>query len=244
MGRLDAEGERRYWAEWQAGSAPARRRLELAALGVVDLVVGRLSKAGKLPAEHRDDCYAEGALAVVEQLPRWKPELGMLSTFMLPRVQGAILDYLLLCNKAGVATLHAVRKDKGAITIMELEGAAPAASEEVEVRDAPGAHAGQQGGSRQDALTYGQLFVGDTPQQVDIAEAFAAPERAADQAAALEQVEKLPAIERKLLVLVFGLGDGPAVSVETAARMLGISRAFAYVVHDRALDALRESLDN
>ena len=236
MSRLTQEDEATLGVAMHSGSQAARDRLWLAAVPIAELAVQRLAKEGKLGSEYVEEAQAEAYAEIGNSLPKWKPEDGRLSTFLLPRLRGRVLDWLRLVNKAGVATAHAVRHDR--VTILDLEGAVPGAPEEAEVQDAPGAHATQSGSTRGDVLSYGSLFIGDTPQPVETTEPFKDPEGLWDQERAMREVAYLPPQEHMAVRLHYGRG----LSVAEVAEAMSLSRQHVHRLLTQAVACLRDRL--
>lgn len=74
--------------------------------GLVRYVVASLHKAGHLSGyEFEDsDIMQEGYLAALQAIASHKPDKGALSTHIVPRVRGAILDYVAKERNAGMAS--------------------------------------------------------------------------------------------------------------------------------------------
>ncbi len=58
-----------------------------------------------IPRDEREDCVQVGVLAALEAAPLWRQE-AKLSTFLYPRVRGAIRDYRAETANRGMASKH------------------------------------------------------------------------------------------------------------------------------------------
>jgi RNA polymerase sigma factor (sigma-70 family) len=74
--------------------------------GLVHFVIAGLQKAGQLKGYDFDDAdiQQEGYLAALEALPRVDAAQGKASTLLVPRIRGAILDYVATERNQGMAS--------------------------------------------------------------------------------------------------------------------------------------------
>jgi len=219
---LTAAEERALGEAAQLGDQTAYKKLWEVALPLVPFVAKGLRRSGYLTPGMRDeeDMLQEGSIAIGEALKRWDPAQGRMSTFLVPRIRGALLDWTSEAHKGGIASKHT------ACTVVDLEEAA--GSEDFEHQDQPGLHAQAAGFSRLDLLAYEGVYGG----QGELDEASANPNaRASELAAIVDDLNrllcKLPADVAGMIRQHYGIGV-PERTVDQIADSTGLSRRTVY----------------
>ena len=213
----------------QEGRA-ARDRLLLANIGLVKAIVR--GEFGASPAEFAE-VVQEGHLALAEALTRYDHRRGRFGPYaaawIRARVRGAVATQ---CGRVGLsardmARYFAVRRAE--VDLMQCLGRSVAPSE------VPGAH----------AVAALQAVVTPAP----FAAAFLVPDESASShldpdtaSEALQLLDRLPAIDRRILRRRFGF-DGPPASRLEVAHEIGVSEATVRRSEVRALGSLKRALD-
>lgn len=126
--------------------------------GLVRYVIANLKKGGQLKGYDFDDedLISVGLLAAVKTFKRWNPEQGALSTFLVPRIRGAILDYV------NTEVSHGMGGKTARVCVLSLdspETTNPESSGETNSSDATDVEVG----TFVDSATYGNSIFGATP---------------------------------------------------------------------------------
>lgn len=159
---------------------------------ITDQVIAKLHRKGLLKGyDYADeDIRQEGYLAAIEASARWNEDQGKLSTFLAPRVRGAVIDYVNRERNHGMASKH------GTVDVSSIEDAAisPTSSDELALSE------DEVYGNRMDDLAYDDSIFSSIP---DI---FQDVELITDRSIINAIVEGLRPSVRVPVQMYFGLG--------------------------------------
>ena len=218
---LAIDAERALADAMVAGDAAAHHRLWEVALPLVPYCESKLRKSGYLAhVAHADpDMLQEGYLCIGPALKRWDPSGGRMSSFLVPRIRGAMLDWAAEAFKAGIASKHT------ACTVLDMEEII--VDGEFEPKDEPGLHAAASGFSRMDMLTYDGIY---GPSGLDHASAnpnALSVERVQEVDDLLRLLYTLPTELSETIRLAYGVGCAQ-LSAQEIADMSGLSVRTVY----------------
>jgi RNA polymerase sigma factor (sigma-70 family) len=191
------------------------------ALPLVPFCAAGLCRRGYLPATdvQDDDMLQEGRAAIGEALKRWDPVLGRMSSYLVPRIRGAMLDWTAEAYKGGIASKHT------ACTLLDMEETV--VDGEFEPQDQPGLHAQAAGFSRLDMLTYEGIYGSAGLEESSAHPNAQAVELAAKVEDLMRLLDSLPEDLADTIRLAYGIGCAQ-LSADEIADLTGLSRRTVY----------------
>jgi RNA polymerase sigma factor (sigma-70 family) len=213
--RLSAAQTAELHNAWRGGDLSAKHILWQETLRLVLYVAKSLAGKG-IP--FTDDLLQEGNMAAGLGLDTWDPELGALSTWIVPKVRGAMMDYSMKDRMRGTGG-----KD-GPTPIMSSLDASAGVIDDYAASDLPG-EAEQDSATRHDST--------ELP-------AYESPETATYRAQVRQYVDRLPVGRvRGAVQLYFGLDGQGEFSAGEIATLYGISRSHVHRLITAGLDLIR-----